>query len=259
MSSNKHKSLIRTVIVEDERKSLLTLQSLLQRYCPDIEIVGTAESVKEGLETIPQVNPDLIYMDIAMPDGDAFDLLGQLDHIDFEIVFITAYNEFALRAFDFSALHYLLKPVNQNDLIETVSRYQKIRGDLQIEERIQILNESLQNNFAKISLPTNEGLTILEIDTIVRIEASSNYCQFFLNDGSTLVVSKPLSHFEKILEELNIIRVHNTHMINLMYVKKYNKGRGGSIILKDGSQIGVSASRKKEFLYQLNQVSVRIK
>ncbi|MCD6347517.1 MAG: response regulator transcription factor [Bacteroidales bacterium] len=250
---------IETVIVEDELKSLHTLQGLLERYCPEIHITGTARSVKEGLIVIPEKRPELIFMDIAMPDGDAFDLLNNLDKVNFETIFITAYNEFALKAFNFSALHYLLKPVNQDDLKDAVHRYLRIRGNLQINERMQILNQSLQNNYAKISLPTNEGLIILEVDKIIRIEASSNYCQFFLNDKKTIIVSKPLSHFEKTLEEVNFIRVHNTHMINLMYVQKYNKGRGGSIILKDGTQISVSASRKKDFLDQLNQVSVRIK
>ncbi len=250
---------IRTVLIEDEKKSLLTLQSLLERYCPELEIIGTGASVKQGYEVLSSSNPDLVFLDIAMPDGDAFDLLTQLGSVNFEIVFITAYNEFALKAFDFSALHYLLKPVNHTDLIETVKRYQRIKNDLKINERIDVLNNSLQNSFHKISLPTSEGLIILEIDQIIRIEASSNYCQFFIHKNSNILVSKPLSHFEKILEELNFFRIHNTHMINMNYVAKYHKGRGGSVILKDGSQVSVSASRKKEFLEQLNQVSVRFR
>ncbi len=259
MKNGNHKNRIRTVLVEDEKKSLMTLQSLLEKYCPDVMVVGTASNVAEGLEVIPKLEPELIFMDIAMPDGDAFDLLKQLDEIDFEIIFITAYNEFALKAFDFSALHYLLKPVIHTDLVEAVHRFHRIRADLMISERIQILNQSLQNNFVKISLPTTDGLIILEIDNIIRIEASSNYCQFFLKDQSTVVVSKPLSHFDNILTELNFFRIHNTHMVNLRYVNKYHKGRGGLVTLEDGSQVSVSASRKKEFLEQLNQVSVRIK
>lgn len=259
MKNGNHKSLIKTVLVEDEKKSLLTLQSLLERYCPDVLVIGTAGTVAEGLQVITDCGPELVFMDIAMPDGDAFDLLRELDEIDFEIVFITAYNDFALKAFDFSALHYLLKPVNYPDLQEAVQRFQRIRSDLLISERIQILNQTLQNNFFKISLPTIDGLIILEIDQIIRIEASSNYCQFFLKDKNSVVVSKPLNHFENILTELSFFRIHNTHMINLRYVSKYQKGRGGLVTMQDGSQVSVSASRKKEFLDQLNQVSVRIK
>lgn len=259
INNGRHKTRINAVIVEDEKKSLLTLQSLLERYCPDVVVVGTAANVAEALRVIPSAQPDLVFLDIAMPDGDAFDLLNELEDINFEIVFITAYNDFALKAFDFSALHYLLKPVNHHDLVEAIHRFIRTRADLMINERIKILNQSLQNNFVKISLPTIDGLIILEIDSIIRIEASSNYCQFFLKDKSTVVVSKPLSHFENILSELFFFRVHNTHMINLKYVSRYQKGRGGLITMYDGSQISVSASRKKEFLEQLNQVSVRIK
>lgn len=259
MKSGNYNHKIKTVLVEDEKKSLLALQSLLERYCPDVIIVGTAANVSQGLKIIPEVEPDLIFMDIAMPDGDAFDLLNELEEINFEVVFITAYNDFALKAFDFSALHYLLKPVNHTDLIEAIHRFQRMRADLMITERIQILNQSLQNNFVKISLPTTDGLIILEIDNIIRIEASSNYCQFFLKDQTSVVVSKPLSHFENILSELSFYRIHNTHMVNLRYVSRYQKGRGGLVTMNDGSQIGVAASRKKEFLDHLNQVSVRIK
>jgi two-component system LytT family response regulator len=250
---------IKVILVEDEKKSLLTLSKLLATYCPDIEIVGTAGTVSEGLEVIPRQNPDLIFMDIAMPDGDAFDLLNRLDVIDFEVVFITAYNDYALKAFDFSALHYLLKPINHSDLIEAVQRFEKTRADSRITERIQILNQSLQNNYLKISLPTTDGLIILEIDKIVRIEADSNYCQFYLIDKSSVVVSRSMNYFENILSELNFFRVHNTHLVNLSYVTKYQKGRGGLLTLSDGSQISVSASRKKDFLLQLNRGIVKIK
>jgi len=249
---------IRTIIVEDEKKSLLTLQSLIKRYCGDIEVIGTGGSVKEAYEVITAGKPNLVFLDIAMPDGDAFDLLKKLGKINFEIVFITAYNDYALKAFDFSALRYLLKPVNHLELIETVNRYQRIQNDSQINEQIEMLHENMQNQFAKITLPTNEGLIILEIDQIVRIEASSNYSHFYLINHTDIIVSKPLSHFTKNLEDLHFFRIHNTHMVNMNYVVKYNKGRGGSVTLKDGSQVSVSASRKKDFLDQLNHLSVKL-
>lgn len=245
--------MIQTVLIEDEKKSLKTLETMLGRYCPEIEITGTAGTVHDGKQTIEKLNPDLVFLDIAMPDGDAFDLLNSLDVINFEVIFITAYNEFALKAFHFSALHYLLKPINHTDLVEAVSRYQRNHSKSRVDERIEILNQSLHSNFARISLPTLEGLTILEIEHIIRIEADSNYCQFHLDDGSALLVSKPLSYFEDLLHELNFFRVHNTHIINLNHVRRYNRGRGGMIILTDGSQITVSAHRKKEFLQRLNQ------
>lgn len=245
--------MIKSVLVEDEKKSLKTLETLLEKYCPEVEICGTAGSVYDAKKVIESTDPDLVFLDIAMPDGDAFDLLNNLNIINFELVFITAYNDFALKAFDFSALHYLLKPVNHIDLIEAVNRYQRNHSNNRVNERIEILNQSLQHNYAKISLPTNDGLMILEIDKIVRIEADSNYCQFLLNDQSQVTVSKPLNYFEDLLIELNFCRVHATHIINLNYVKKYSRGRGGLITLTDGSQISVSANRKKDFLTRLNR------
>lgn len=259
MKGVSHVHRIKTILVEDEKKSLLTLHKLLENYCPEVQVIGEAGSVHEGLEIIPSLNPELVFMDIAMPDGDAFDLLNNLDYIDFEIVFTTAYNEFALKAFDFAALHYLLKPVNHIDLIEAVNRFQRTRAELLINERISILNQSLHNNFVKISLPTIDGMIILEIEKIIRIEADSNYCQFHLTDETSLVVSRSMNYFENILADLDFFRVHNTHIVNLKYVRKYHKGRGGLITMADGSQIAVSASRKKDFLYHLNKGIVTIK
>jgi len=259
MNKESENNKIKVILVEDEKKSLLTLSKLLETYCPEVQIIGTACDVAEGVDIIPKLHPDLVFLDIAMPDGDAFDLLNQLPHVDFEIVFITAYNDYALKAFDFSALHYLLKPVSHAELIESVKRFEKNHHDSRMTERIQILNQSLNSNFVKISLPTNDGLIILEIDNIIRIEADSNYCQFFLNNGKSVVVSRTLNHFEKVLSELNFFRVHNTHMINLKYVTKYQKGRGGLVVLTDGSSVGVSATRKKDFLAKLNMGLVNVK
>lgn len=244
---------VKTVLIEDEKKSLLTLQKLLERYCPQIYVAGTAGTVSEGEQVLLEVQPELVFLDIAMPDGDAFDLLERLETIHFEIVFITAYNEFALKAFEFSTLHYILKPINHTDLIEAVNRYEKARSNDHISDRLEVLNQNLKNNYVKISLPTNDGLIILAIDSVTRIEADSNYSEFFLNDRSSVIVSKPLNYFEELLADLNFFRVHNTHLVNLKYVKKYSKGRGGLITLSDGSQIGVSAHRKKEFLQELNK------
>lgn len=259
MKNNNHTHHIQAVLVEDEKKSMLTLLNLLEKYCPEVKVIATAGSVEEGLSVIRQFSPELVFLDIAMPDGDAFDLLNQLEEIDFDIIFTTAFNEYAIKAFDFAALHYLLKPINYSDLMEAVHRYQRAKTDHLITERIQVLNQSLQQNYVKISLPTTDGLIILDLDKIIRIEADSNYCQFHMEDQSSVVVSRHMSFFENILSELNFCRVHHTHMVNLRFVKKYTKGRGGIITLSDGCQISVSANRKKDFLDQLNEGIVNIK
>lgn len=247
---------IRTIIVEDENKSLLTLRALLERYCPEIKVIGTGNCVEEGIRVIEELKPELVFLDIAMPDGDAFDLLNRVGKVEFEIIFITAYNDFALKAFEFSALHYLLKPINYVELQDAVQRCLKIRSVSDIQSRLGILNSSLKSHFDKISLPSNDGLIIVEIQNIVRFEAAGNYSTVFLSQGDSIVVTKTLNQFEEILTGLFFIRVHNTHLINLRYVKKYQRGQGGVVTMNNGTQIAVSRTRKNEFLEGLKNLSL---
>ena len=249
---------IKAVIIEDERKSLLTLMTLLERYCPEVEIIGSGKSVQEGIQVLNDLKPELVFLDISMPDGDAFDLLGSMGKVDFEIIFVTAYNDFALKAFDFAALHYLLKPINYLDLQVAVRRFKKIRPDSSINPRLEILNQSLKNQFEKISLPTSDGLIIIEIQDIIRIEASHNYSIFYLTAGQNIIVTKSSNHFEEILKDLNFVRIHNTHLINLRFVKKYLRGQGGSVILADGTQLSISRSRKAGFIESLKNLALGI-
>lgn len=247
---------IRTIIVEDENKSLLTLRTLLERYCPEIKVIGTGNCVEAGIRIIEELKPELVFLDIGMPDGDAFDLLNRVGKVEFEIIFITAYNDFALKAFEFSALHYLLKPINYIELQDAVQRYLKIRPISNLQSRLDILNNSLKSHFDKISLPSNDGLIIVEIQDIVRFEAAGNYSTVFLSHGDSIVVTKTLNQFEEILTGLLFIRVHNTHLINLRYVKKYQRGQGGVVTMNNGTQITVSRTRKNEFLEGLKNLSL---
>lgn len=247
---------IRTILIEDERKSLLTLQTLLERYCPEIKIIGTGNCVEAGVRVIQELQPELVFLDIAMPDGDAFDLLRRLGKVDFEIIFITAYNDFALKAFEFSALHYLLKPINYTELQTAVKRFLKIRPASNIQPRLDILNSSLKSHFDKISMPSNDGLIFIDIPDIVRFEASGNYSTVFLSKGENLVVTKTLNQFEEILAGLHFIRIHNTHLINLKYVKKYQRGQGGVVTMFNGTQLTVSRTRKNEFIEGLKEFSL---
>lgn len=247
---------IRTVIIEDEHKSLLTLQTLLERYCPEVAIIGTGNCVEEGIRVIEELKPELVFLDIAMPDGDAFDLLNRIVKVEFEIIFITAFNDFALKAFEFSALHYLLKPINYRELENSVKRYMKIRHVNNIQPRLEILNHSLKNHFDKISLPSNDGLMIVEIKDIVRLEAAGNYSSVFLASSENIIVTKTLNQFEDILTGLDFIRIHNTHLINLRYVRKYKRGQGGTVTMTNGVTLAVSRTRKNEFIEALRNLSL---
>ena len=249
---------IRTVIIEDERKSLLTLETLLERYCPEVEVVGSGRNVEEGIEILLSLKPDLAFLDIAMPDGDAFNLLNRIGKVEFEIIFVTAYNDFALKAFEFSALHYLLKPVNYKDLQQAIQRYLKVKPDRSIQSRLNVLQHNLHNHFDKITLSGMEGLVIVDIQDIIRIEASSNYSLVHLVNKETLVVSKTMSQFEEILRDLQFVRIHNTHLINLKHVKKYQRGQGGMVTMDNGTQLAVSRSRKNDFLAGLKEMSLTL-
>jgi len=247
---------IRTIIIEDEHKSMLTLQTLLERYCPEVLIIGTGNCVEAGIKVIEELKPELVFLDIAMPDGDAFDLLNRLEKVDFEIIFITAYNDFALKAFEFSALHYLLKPINYRELEDAVQRFLKIRPVNNIQPRLDILHRSMKNNFDKISLPSNDGLRIVEIENIVRMEAAGNYATVFMSSGESIIVTKTLNQFEEILSGLTFVRIHNTHLINLQHVKRYQRGQGGTVTMQTGTEITVARSRKTEFVEGLKNFSL---
>jgi two-component system, LytTR family, response regulator len=244
---------IRAVIIDDEKKSILTLTKLLAKYCPEIDITATAESVGEGTAVIDRLKPELVFLDISMPDGDGFDVLQLVDHTNFEVIFITASDQFAMKAFEFSALHYLLKPINHQELRDAVLRFVRLRKTSLMHEQVNVLKQSLNNEHQKIILPTSEGLLIIGLDEIIRCEADDNYTHFFLQDAKKLIVSKTLSVFEKILSDLYFSRVHNKHLINLKHIKQYVRGKAGYVIMIDDSCVNISENKKNDFLDKLKR------
>ena len=247
------KNKISAVIIDDEKKSILTLSKLLEKYCPQVMVSGTAMNVTEGVKKIDEVKPELVFLDITMPDGDGFDVLQLVEHRSFEVIFITASDQYAIEAFEFSALHYLLKPINYKELISAVERFEKLRKGGMLHEQVNVLRQSLTNNHEKIILPSFEGLNMIDLDQIIRCEADDNYTHFFLLNKKRLIVSKTLNSFDKILSDIHFFRIHNKHLINTRYIKKYVRGKGGYVIMEDGSNVDVSASRKKDFLQYLKE------
>ncbi|MBE0646160.1 MAG: response regulator transcription factor [Bacteroidales bacterium] len=242
---------IKTVLVDDDKASLLTLESLLKKFFPAISIVGTGDTVTSAVTEINSKDPDLVFLDISLPDGEGFDVIEQTSDKNYEVIFITAYDQYAVKAFEFSALHYLVKPVSLEGLKDAIGRFTEIKADEHLDDKINVLRDSLRNKNEKIIIPSSEGLNVVRLSDIMRLEADDVYTYFFLTDGNRLMASRPLNNYEKILEDLPFSRIHAKHLVNLMYIKRYVKGKGGSVIMEDNTEVEVSVRKKPDFLAKL--------
>jgi two-component system LytT family response regulator len=245
--------MIRATIIDDEAKSIATLKGLIDEYCTGVSVVSTANSVASGIEALQKNPTDIVFLDIAMTDGDGFEVLKALPGKNFEVIFTTAYHDYALRAFEFSALHYLLKPIDPDELNGAITRFNKrhINGNQAVQ--YDILNRGLNNEFRRIALPSLEGITFVDLDDIIRCEAADSYTIFYLRDKSKIMVSKSLNKYEKLLEGSFFCRIHDKHLINLKFVSKYVRGKGGNVVLTNGFSADVSVRRKEEFLEKMAQ------
>jgi len=240
--------MIRAVIIDDEQESRNTINNILTHYCDYVSIVGQAEGVSKGKELIMLKQPDLVFLDIQMADGTGFDLLEQLPKVEFRVIFVTAYNQYALKAIKYSALDYILKPIDPQQLIDAVNKFRMIESNFHVvAEQIKTLF-GYKSGFEKIALPTSEGLRFVKVEDIIRCESDNNYTNFFLKTREKILVTKTLKDYEETLSDSNFIRIHQSHLINLTYVERYIKGEGGSVIMSDGSEVEVSRRRKEAFL-----------
>ncbi len=242
--------LIKIVLVDDDKTSILTLKSLLTANFQYMDIVGTAYSVNEAVPLIDKVKPALVFLDINLPDGEGFDVIERVSYKDFRVIFITAYDKYAVRAFEFSALHYLVKPITNEMLESAINRYRDLKVE-EINNRLNVLRDNLKTKNEKIIIPSTDGLNVVKLADIVRLEASDVYTLFYMTNGQRFVASKPLNNYEKILEDLPFSRIHSKHLINLMYIKRYVKGKGGSVILEDNTEVEVSVRKKADFIEKL--------
>ena len=243
----------RTLIVDDEQHCLEELQHLLKPYRDSVEIVGYAKSVEEGVLLIHEKRPDLVFLDVQIGKQTGFDLLQQVPSSTFDVIFTTAYDKYAVDAFKFSALDYLLKPIEPNELKRSLEKHQRHASTKYLERKMDVLmhNLSNMNGVKKITVPTLEGYEFLETSEIVRCQSDANYTEIFLGSGKKLMVSRTLKSFEELLGDEHFFRVHYSHLINLKKVRKYIKGKGGHVVMKDNTSIEVSTRRKEEFLNQL--------
>jgi two-component system LytT family response regulator len=237
--------MIKAVIIDDIQEAISVLTSDLQTYCKNIEVIGSANGVVSGAKIIKELKPDLVFLDIQMPDGTGFDLLEIIGEADFKLIFTTASDEFAIKAFKFSAIDYLLKPIDPDDLMKAV---EKVEHQHNPTSRLELLKGNLENQ-KKIALNTVDKIHIVQIEDVIRLESDINYTRFYFVDGSKLMVTKTLKEFDKMLSDHSFIRIHQSHLVNTNFIKEYTK-QDGKLVLKNGDKISVS-SRKKSTLMDM--------
>ncbi|MEI6274523.1 MAG: LytTR family DNA-binding domain-containing protein [Prolixibacteraceae bacterium] len=246
--------MLKAVIIDDDYYSRVVLKEILRNSIHNIELIGEAKSVEEGVELIERTSPDLVFLDINMPDGTGFDLLDKIKKINFRIIFITAYSEYALKAFKYSAFDYLVKPVNIEELIRAVAKIPKVKRP---ESKVAV--NALKANFLSqgdvgcktIALPEMSGFSIVPVDKIVRCEGMRNYTKIIFKEDQERVVSRTLLEFENLLVPLGFIRIHRSHLVNLVNVVRYIKAQGGLVELRTGEQLKVSSKYKDDLLSKL--------
>ncbi|MBL4754367.1 MAG: response regulator transcription factor [Flavobacteriales bacterium] len=246
--------MIKAIIIEDEEKARSNLMQILGEYCKEVEVVAAQDNVQSGIKSIKQHNPDLLFLDVHMQGETGFDLLEQIGKIDFEIIFTTAHNEYAVKAFKFSAIDYLLKPIDINELVNAVQKATNKIEQNSTKERYDLIVENLQgqkSTFNKIALPTADGLVFVQLSDIIRCESEDNYTHFFLINGKRFLVSKTIKYFEELLTDQDFFRVHQSHLINIHHIKEYHKGEGGYAIMSDESSVIISRRKKEAFLAKL--------
>ena len=246
--------MIKAIIIDDVQQAIDTLKEDLNTYCSDVEVIGEAEGVVSGAKLIKKVQPQLVFLDIQMQDGSGFDLLEILPEINFKVIFTTASDAFAIKAFRYSAIDYLLKPVDPDELVEAMQKYHE--GTKGQQESVDLLLDTVKDRTTpkKLALHTLEKIHITEIKNIVRCESSGNYTTFYFLDGQKLLVTKTLKDFDKLLEEHQFIRVHQSHLVNLQLIKEYIKTEGGYIVMQDGAEVPVSVRKKPIVIKLIDQL-----
>ena len=248
-----------TLVIDDEADAVEFISSLIVEYCPDLVIGGKANNVSEGVQLIKEIKPDLVFLDVEMPNGTGFDLLTHFPEKHFEVIFITAFNHYAIKAIKFSAFDYILKPINIKEFIDSVNRViNKVTlGLISKNESFESLLENLRATHpSRLVIPTSDGKEYINPKDIIRIEADRSYSWFFINDKRKILVSKHLKEFQELLNDRNFFRTHNSHLVNLDFVKKFVRIDGGYIVMTDGSQVPISRNRKDLFLTHMSRFSI---
>lgn len=238
------------ILVDDEKNNSEILREILKRYCPQVDVVAVCTDITSAAQQIETLKPDLIFLDIQMPNGSGFDLLDRIQQKNMEVIFVTAYDNFLLKAIRYSALDYILKPVNITELVNAVNRAEKRIADRSINDQLQLLLSNMQRptQTQKIAIPVKDEYIFVTVSDIVRLEANGAYTEIFTNDNKSFLTSKNMKEYEDLLPETMFCRVHHAHIINMNFVRSYHKGRGGYVQMTNGITIEVSVRKKDEFL-----------
>ena len=247
---------MKVLILEDEENIRTALNNMLRELCPDVEVVAEASNKEEALLSLARHRPELLMLDIQIEGGTSFDLLDEIDSSQYQIIFITAYDHYAIEAFKYSAIDYLLKPIDPDELqmaVERARHYQQIQGS---RHQIGLLMDQIKGNShaKKMVLKTAESIHLVAMKDIIRCEAHGNYCTFHMYDGEKIMVSRTLKDFDKMLAMKGFYRIHHAHLVNIDHIKKYHKTEGGTLIMQDGSQLPVAVRKKGALLELLEQL-----
>jgi len=240
---------ISCIVVDDEKDSRETLKGYLEKYCTEVTLIKECKDIMEAEKAIKQYQPEIVFLDIEMPKGNAFDLLERFENIKFEVIFVTAFSQYAIQAFNLSAAHYLLKPVNIEELEQAVHKViHRIKNKLEHENLSVLLSNinELKIQEKKLALPLMEGFEIVKISDVSYCAADDNFSVFHFSDNRKQMICRPLKFYESTLRKFGFCRIHRSYLINLHYLKRYNKGKGGSVVMASGEILPVSSSRKAD-------------
>lgn len=244
--------MLKAVIVDDEKMSRSILRDYLVKYCSDVTPVAEGSTIKEGMEAIKIHKPDILFLDVEMPKGNGFDLLEQIGDIDFETVFVTAYDHYAIQALNYSAAYYILKPISIDELVAAVEKIKKQRELKKTNLPTKMLLEYLHSGnaqFQKIVLPLTDGFEVVSIADIIHCVANDNFTDFHFIAKQKMMICRTLKFYEELLKDSGFVRVHKSHLININHIKKYTKGKGGQVTMSDGAVVDVSPNKKEELMH----------
>lgn len=243
------------VIIDDENRTRELIARMIDSFGFDVVTIPEGENVQSGIEAIEKHQPDIVFLDIQMPDGTGFDVIRSIENKNFEVIFITAHEEFAIKAIKFSALDYLLKPVDTAELKAALEKALSTIDEKKESSQFDALQKNIQpTEKRRLVLKTQESVHVVELEQIIRCEADRNYTSFFLKDGKKILVSKTLKEYETLLSAHNFLRVQQSHLVNIDFVDRYDKKNGGAVVMKDGSEVPLSPAKRDLFFKRLENI-----